>query len=56
MLSITKTVRVHAHQGVNNRDVFKIFLVTLMKNHFDPQKLAPLGIKVREVTSYMLLT
>lgn len=62
MLTIVRTIRAHADQGIINRDAFKIVYVAPMKalaaemtSNFG-KKLAPLGIKVRELTGDMQLT
>lgn len=62
MLTILRTIRAHADQGVIHRDAFKIVYVAPMKAlaaemtaNFG-KKLAPLGIAVRELTGDMQLT
>uniref|UniRef100_A0A336MI52 CSON001544 protein n=1 Tax=Culicoides sonorensis TaxID=179676 RepID=A0A336MI52_CULSO len=62
MLTIVRTIRAHADQGVIHRDAFKIVYVAPMKalaaemtSNFS-KKLAPLGIIVRELTGDMQLT
>lgn len=62
MMTIVRTIRAHADQGIINRDAFKIVYVAPMKAlaaemtaNFS-KRLAPLGIKVRELTGDMQLT